>query len=185
MANPPLVWHFGFDITAVQEGNTSYLLNGLVEMENPATPASPNVLTTQDTISFYAFDVTATGVSGYSPISAIFTFSNAQTGQSVPCPFNTSITIPLSGNTTTDFQVANNAAVVQIGPLPLAAAAGKGTSAMFGPTTTYRQWGILPGLQISNRGRFLFNVELTVQQGEGGPKRTFFVDPEMIVGGTN
>ena len=79
-------WDFGFDINAVQRPNTlSFLQNGLVAIipsdapntKATAVPSTPAALQATNTITFNVYDVTGAAASGYTPIAAVITFSNA------------------------------------------------------------------------------------------------------------
>lgn len=193
MAQPSFIskncfWDFGFDINAVQKPNTlSFLQNGFAALGTQLgnVPSSPTFLVQNDTITFNLFDVTdGATASGYTPISAKITITNAQSGQQGSNPFGNG-PFTLAGQSALTPTTANGSTVFQIDKAPLAASAFKNTSVIFGLNTQFSAWTILPALPIAiTTGSFLFTVAVVVQN-PAGVQRTFVVDPEMIFGGSN
>lgn len=181
-------WDFGFDITAVQgPNNQSFLQNGFAALGTPIgnVPSSPAYLVQNNTVTFNLFDVTnGATASGYKPISAKITFSNAQANQEASNPFGAG-SITLADQSVITPQTSDGSTVFQIGQSPLAAAAFTNSSVIFGLNTQFKGWTILPALPIvAATGRFLFTITVCVQNSDG-VQRTFVVDPEMIFGGSN
>lgn len=191
MANPVTsqsglyFWVFGFDIDAVQRPNTlSFLQFGFsaINTINGNVPSLPNLLVKGNNLGFNLFDVSPRGTSGFQPISAKITFSNAQVDKTNSNPFGPE-PIPLTDGSTTTPRTAQGATVIQVDRAALAATATRSDSVIFGPNLA--RWDILPPVPIADDGQFMLTVALVLQAPDGTTRRTFVTDPEMIVGGTN
>lgn len=177
-------WVFGFDVTAVQRPNTlSFLQFGFsaIDTKFGNLPSLPSLLQPGNTLGFNLFDVSQGGTSGFQPISAKITFSNAQVDGTGSNPFDPE-PIPLSDGSTTTPQTAQGTTVIQVDRAALAATATRSDSVIFGPDLA--RWNILPPVGIANPGQFLLTVAVVFQAPNSTTQRTFVTDPEMIVGGT-
>ncbi|HWM90990.1 MAG TPA: hypothetical protein VN493_09505 [Thermoanaerobaculia bacterium] len=189
MANS-FFWDIGFDFNSVQNPRTGedFLAIGLVlaQPNNADVPATPVGISIGDTIGFFAYDITSNPTGTSSITGGAITFTNAvpqsdSNNNTITSPFN---------NSTGDFLTSIS--------IPALTNIGTGMSTIFSgiqapqaSTTnnaaTFTKFSI-GSMTVNNLGRFMMTVELTVQvpNGNGGTTtKTFFVDPEMIVGGTN
>lgn len=185
MANT-FYWDFGFDFNAVQNPRTQtdFLAIGFVlaQPSNANVPATPVGLSIGDTISFFAYEITSNPAGRSSITGGTINFTNAvaqfdSNKNMITSPFNDG-----NGNYLTTIPIS-------------AVYNGYGMSTIFSgiqaPQAALQNVNVAKfpsfscGSQtVANLGRFLFTVTLNIT-GPDGTNKTFYVDPEMIVGGTN
>lgn len=185
-------WDLAFNWNAAEESNTQSALQcGLVLEGNPnfraGMPGSSVSLDIGDTIGFSVFNVTSgAGLAGYSLLSGLMTFTNGNAQAGDDFPFNSAAPVPL-GNETTVMPVVGQSSVTvstpSFGPASYFALSAYFSFPEF--SSTFPSWQLVsPQWAVSNNGNFYFSAALTIQ-GPNGDQRTFYTDPEMIVGGTN
>ena len=158
-------WDLGFDFNAVPYpagSTTRFLANGFVAVQQGGnTTASRARLLVNDSIGFNAFNITDPLPAGAFYIqSGAITISKADPSQP-DSPF-----VDSGGNPITSITI------------PTLAAPGMGFSTIFPGTLPF--YACVTPQQLTQAGRFLVSLMLTVQGPSGGPI-TFRVDPEMIV----
>lgn len=190
-------WDIGFDWNTVLNRNQEYFLqNGFVLMNTPVTvngqqttanvPATPVNISKGDSIGFNVFNVTTNPPAGDFSIVATdsaITFSNAVAqfdgnNQLITSPFSNSDGSYMTTLVLSPVAPVGNGPSVAFSPIQVPNAL-----ALEQPTVQFPVYfcGIQ---QVANNGRFLMSVQLTIQAPDNS-QRTFYVDPEMIVGGTN
>jgi hypothetical protein len=168
-------WDLGFDFATAQGSNGNYSLQmGFQANGSPVDPINGGV-TTNNSLFFNLFNIGPSG--DYSFSDAVITFTSTgedkspfDPTQSIPLgKTNSSTTITTSGNTSTIIVGSN------VGPQ------ATGPSAIFFPGNALQAWSVLPAAPMSLVGTFQVTVSITVQRSDGVTK-TFFHDPEMVVG---